>query len=343
MYRLGPPLIWTIVFCVFLPYWALGQQGDFHAPTTISKEATAALAEYSLKGRNKLLPKPNDIEAWKAVQANMEKDFESAVEAAATKYQPQIIKRKMGGVSVLDVRPKGWKENKKVLVYTHGGAYTLFSATSTLGGVLPIANEAGLRVVTVDYTLAPHAKWDEITDQVISVIQALVKDGHPLANIAIYGDSAGGGLAAGAVLKMRDKGLGLPAAVVLWSPWSDITETGDTYSTLKNVDPLLSYSAALSNSADAYAAKKDQKNPYVSPVYGDYSKGFPPTLIQVGTKEIFLSNAVRLYQALDRAGIKVKLDPYEGMWHVFIAADSDLPESILARNKMKTFLESQLK
>ena len=156
--------------------------------------------------------------------------------------------------------------------------------------------------------------------------------------MAVYGESAGGGLAAGAVLKMRDQGLGMPAAVVLWSPWSDITETGDSYATLKEADPLLYYPGNLKHCADAYAAPADQKHPYVSPVYGDYSRGFPPTLIQAGTKEIFLSNAVRHYQALDIAGIPVKLDLYEGMWHIFQVFNHDLPESKMARKKVKAFL-----
>ncbi len=141
---------------------------------------------------------------------------------------------------------------------------------------------------------------------------------------------------------MRDKGLGMPAAVVLWSPWSDITETGDSYATLKHADPLLYYPDNLKNCADAYAAPADQKHPYVSPVYGDYTKGFPPTLIQAGTKEIFLSNAVRHYQALDQAGISVKLDLYEGMWHIFQVFNHDIPESKLARKKVRAFLDQNL-
>ena len=102
------------------------------------------------------------------------------------------------------------------------------------------ANATGLRVISVDYTVAPFSKWNQTTDQVISVIQALKDEqGYSLNDIAIYGDSAGGGLAAGSVLKMRDKGIGMPAAVVLWSPWTDVTQNGDTYFTLKASDPLL--------------------------------------------------------------------------------------------------------
>ena len=141
---------------------------------------------------------------------------------------------------------------------------------------------------------------------------------------------------------MRDEGMEIPAAVVLWSPWSDITETGDTYQTLKHAEPVYRYETALKPSADAYADPKDQKHPYVSPVYGDYSKGFPPTLIQGGTKEIFLSNFIRHYQALDTAGQIVKLDLYEGMFHVFQSVLYGAPESNIALAKVNAFLKEHL-
>jgi acetyl esterase/lipase len=167
-------------------------------------------------------------------------------------------------------------------------------------------------------------------------------EGHSLKELAIYGDSAGSGLAAGAVLQMRDLGLGMPAAVVLWSPWSDITPTGDSFQTLREADLVLHYDRHLKNSADAYVDPQNQKHPNVSPVYADYRPGFPPTLIQGGTQEIFLSNFVRHYRVLDQAGIPVLLDLYEGMWHVFQAFHPTLPESKLARRKMGQFLKKNM-
>jgi acetyl esterase/lipase len=316
--------------------------GDFAVPPTISAQARKALAQFSRAAATAPLPAPDDFEAWKEVQARIEKQRAEANSAVVKQYQPRIQERKLGGVPVLDIKPKGWKTSSNVLVYTHGGAYALYSAKSRLMSAVPMANDTGLRVVSVDYTLAPQAKWNEVTGQVVAVVRALLEEGRTLNNIAIYGESAGGGLAAGAVLKMRDKGLGMPAAVVLWSPWSDITETGDSYTTLKGADPLLYYPNNLQNCADAYAAPADQRHPYVSPVYGDYSSGFPPTLIQAGTKEIFLSNAVRHYQALDNAGIPVKLDIYEGMWHIFQVFNHDLPESKIARKKVRAFLRQHV-
>jgi monoterpene epsilon-lactone hydrolase len=313
--------------------------GNPDVTTTISKEAQHAAS--SIERIEGTFPKATDVEGWKKVWQESEQGQE--IEDSIVKsYGVTMKDSSLGGIPVIEIHPRNWQDNGKVLLYTHGGAYTLFSAKTTLTGAIPVADATGLRVISIDYTNPPNAKWQQVTSEVVTVIKALLTEDYNIKNIAIFGDSAGGGLAASSVLKARDEGVGLIGAVVLWSPWSDITETGDTYASLKDDDPLLVYAGVLKNSADAYADPKDQKHPYVSPVYGDYSEGFPPTLIQVGTREIFLSNSVRHYQALDQAGITVKLDPYEGMWHVFQAFHWQLPESELARKKMAMFLREHL-
>jgi len=289
------------------------------------------------------MPGPNDLEGWKKVFDANEKRVMPQSEAVVKQLDVKVISKELGGVPVLEITPKGWVNNGKVLIYTHGGAYTLFSAHSTMGSAALTADVTGLRVISVDFTNPPRARWQEVTDQVVRVFKALNKQGLAMKDLAIYGDSAGGGLAAAAVLKLRDAGLGMPAAVVLWSPWTDITETGDTYVTLKAAEPTYLYDIVLGPSADAYADPKDQKNPYVSPVYGDFAKGFPPTLIQGGTREIFVSNFVRFYQALDTADQTVKLDIYEGMPHVFQVKAPGSPESVTALKKMDVFLTQYLK
>jgi acetyl esterase/lipase len=313
-----------------------------YVPDTVSVEFQEHLKKLPDPALRPRFPAPDDLDGWKRFHQTREKDSEPRVERALKEYEPTLTERKLGGVPVLDIKPKGWSDSRKVLVYLHGGAYTMASARSSMVKSAPAAAATGYRVISVDYTVAPRAKWQQITDEVVSVVQALVKEGHALKDIGMFGDSAGGGLAPGVVLKMRDQKLGMPAAVVLWSPWSDITETGDTYVTLKHAEPTYLYDTILKPAADAYADPKDQKHPYVSPVYGDCSKGFPPTLIQGGTKEIFLSNFVRQYQALDAAGQTVKLDLYEGMPHVFQGQLPGAPESKLALKKMRKFLWSHL-
>ena len=313
-------------------------------PDTISPRAQKILRQMD-GPLTPSLPGPNDIAGWQKIRGSivtprLNEIFKETNDIALKKYPSTSEHRTLGGVTVVEIRPIGWKDNGKILVYTHGGGYTTGGPDSSVCGW--VADETGMRIFSIGYTLAPESKWEQTTDQVIAVLLALQKEGHALKDMAIFGDSAGGGLAAGSVLKMRDKGLGMPSVVVLWSPWSDITETGDTYFTLKRADPILDYPRGLKGAADAYADPKDQKNPYVSPVYGDYSKGFPPTLVQGGTKDIFLSNFIRQYRAIDSAGGIAVLDIYEGMPHVFQAFIFDSPESQQSMTKMKKFLATYM-
>lgn len=262
-------------------------------PDTVSPEARKFLDSLTDPALLPEWPAPNDIAAWKRAHDAAEASSEPKVQAALKRYEPTVEKRKIGGVLVLDIKPKGWKPSNRVLVHLHGGAYTYYTAHSRLPSSATAAHGTGLRVISVDYTNAPVGKWQKVTDEVVAVIVGLTKEGHALKNIAVYGESAGGALAAGGVLKMRDLGHGMPGAIVLWSPWADITNRGDTAITLKTAEPTYLYDKQLGRAADAYADAKDQKHPYVSPLYGDYAKGFPPTLIQGGTREIFLSLSIR--------------------------------------------------
>jgi acetyl esterase/lipase len=312
-----------------------------YIPSTISKGAQEILKNLTMNVPTFVTPSPDDLEGWQKLNQQASSLFVQMSQPTVDSYQPNITTTKMRDINVLDIKSKDWKDNGKVLVYVHGGGYTLLGANSTLGNVVPVANSTGLRVISVDYTLAPFSKWDQTTDEVVSVIEALLDQGYSLDDIGMYGDSAGGGLVAGSVLKMRDEGIGMPAALVLWSPWTDVTGVGDTYFTLRNADPFLT-NDSLRKMADAYANPSDQTNPYVSPVYGNFSHEFPPTLIQGGTKETLLSDFIRLYQALDQAGILVKLDIYEGMPHVFQMFLHNTTESYIAISKTNDFLMEYL-
>ncbi len=319
------------------------QRPYVNVPDTISPEAQAflrTLPDPHLKPR---FPDPADLEGWRKLQAWAEADGNAKSAPLLTRYPHAVSELSLGGIPVLDVRPEPWNDSGRVLVYTHGGAHTMYSAKSMLGRAVVAASETGLRVLSIDYTLAPFAKYDQMSDEVVAAIQALLQQGQRLENMAIYGDSSGGGLAAAVTLKMRDRGLGMPAAAVLVSPWLDVTPSGDTESTLHDADPNQLWELHGQYAAAAFADPEDRKNPYASPVYGDFSAGFPPTLIQGGLKETLLSGFVRLYQKLDIAGIPVKLDLYEGMVHNFQDRLPEAPEAVLARKKMKEFLHQYLK
>jgi len=314
-----------------------------YIPTTISQKAQDMLKNLAKNASTLVTPNPDDIEGWQKLNQQISSMLMEMAQPIVDTYQPNIKTIKLGNVTALDIKPKDWRDNDKVLVYVHGGGHTLLGATSTLGLTVPVANSTGLRIISIDYSLAPLSKWNQTMNEVLSVIQTLITEqGYSIKDIAILGDSAGGGLAAGSVLKMRDEGIGIPAAIVLWSPWTDVTIKGDTYVTLENADPITSANLTLKNMADAYANPSDKEHPYVSPVYGNFSKGFSPTLIQGGTKDILLSDFVRLYQAIDQAGIPVKLDIYEGMPHDFQYVLLGTPESNMAISKTNEFLKEYL-
>lgn len=310
-------------------------------PATISPEAQKELKViYDAKAYTRIFPEADDLEGWRKTYADGEKGKVEVSEKAIADNKITVTETKIGGVPVLDIRPENWADNGKVVVYTHGGAYTMFSARSTLTSSAPMSRATGLRVISIDYTTAPFAKWKEIQDQVISVFKMLLDQGYTMKDIALYGDSAGGGLATSTVLNLRDRGMGMPAAVVLMSPWVDISDAGDTMQTLEYTDPLLHYDPLLKTSAIAYADGLDLTDPRVSGLYGDFSGGFSPSLITEGTKCIFLSTSVRLFQALEAAGQETKLDVYEGMWHVFQTSPS--PEREVSLTKIREFFYHHL-
>lgn len=311
---------------------------DYHLPTTISNEAQELLKKRKRTAKfNASFPSADaPLKDWIKLQKEVDSTILKGLNPIKKHYKALIDTITIGTIRAIDIKPKSYKKSDNVIVYVHGGAYVLLSADVTLASMLPLAEATGLRIIAIDYTLAPKANFKQITEEVINFYNGLLEQYNP-KNIAMYGDSAGGGLLAGSVLKMRDLGMPLPAVLVLWSPWTDIDQIGDTYSTLADNDPSLKYPNFLENAAKAYASKEEFKNPYVSPVYGDYSKAYPPTLIQVGGKEVFLSNAIRMYRALNDFDKEVKLDVYEGMWHVW-QGHYLLPESKKAVKNTKKFM-----
>jgi monoterpene epsilon-lactone hydrolase len=157
------------------------------------------------------LPPPDDLETWNQLSQQREINRTAGSKGVLDSYEANTTHARTGNANVIDIKPKNWIDTHKVLVYTHGGGYTQLSANSTLGGALAVANITGLRIISIDYTLAPFSKWNKTTDQVISVIRDLKdRQVYSVNNIAMFGDSAGGDITLGSVLKMRDAGIGMP-------------------------------------------------------------------------------------------------------------------------------------
>lgn len=161
--------------------------------------------------------------------------------------------------------------------------------------------------------------------------------------LGMTGISAGGTLILATVLKARDEGLPMPAAMAIITPATVLTGAGDSRATEEGLDPVLS-NANTAQSTQAYAGNADLKNPLISPLFADYTKGFPPAIIQAGTRDLLLSDCVRLYRVLKDAGVDVDLSVWEGMWHAFqVVPDISFPESKAAFAELARFFDEKLK
>ncbi len=255
---------------------------------------------------------------------------------------PRLEHWTAGGIPVLTVTPtqKGSAQaaDRAPLVYIHGGGFVGGSARANLL-TAALAAAAGGRVVhSIDYTLAPRANWRAIQDQVIEAWNAIIERSPHTPGL--FGDSAGGCIAASATLALREQGLTVPAALILLSPVVDLARGGDTNTTLAPYDYL--DARTLDPGLRAYATPDEWDQPLVSPIQADFSLGYPPTLLQVGTRETLLSDSVRLHRKLRAAGQASRLEVYEGMPHVFQPILAETPEGRAAWREMADFWAEHL-
>jgi acetyl esterase/lipase len=201
-----------------------------------------------------------------------------------------------------------------------------------------MARAAGHPIIAINYRKAPENPYPAAIEDAVRVYKQLVEDGYK--NIILSGDSAGGGLALATTMVLRDEGFKLPMALVLLSPWTDLTCSGDSVTRKKDRDALIS-PELLEVFAKKYAGKEDLKNPLISPLFGDFTN-FPPTLIQVGTEELLLDDATRLTKKMKASGVLVEMELWEGMMHVFQWMAGLMPEANDAIKKIGAFINRQI-
>lgn len=204
---------------------------------------------------------------------------------------------------------------KYVLLHCHGGGYSTGSSLYARTLTAKLAASTSMDVLCFDYRLAPEHPYPAATQDALKVWDYLMLLGYGARDVILTGDSAGGNLALSLTLRLKEQGRLLPRGLVLMSPWTDLTSTGKSFETKADVDPVLN-KEYIDRMIAAYAPGQDLKNPYISPLFGDF-EGFPPVYIQAGENEILLSDSIRLHQALVDANVSVKMDTYKGMWHVF--------------------------
>ena len=301
-------------------------------PSTVSNEA----AELIRTMRPAKEATPANQAEWQANWSAAEKSGESDAQEAGRRYPAEIEKITIAGAEHLLLTPSTLSRAnaERLVVYIHGGAHTMGSPESTLVLSLPAAHHLRTKVLAVRYPLAWQSPHPGSRDLVVAIYKELLESYAP-RRIAMFGDSAGGALLMSAVLKLRDDGAPMPAVLGLLSPWADITYTGDSQTLLRGADLLLDYDLILRASAELYATGQNKKEPSISPLYADFNRGFPPSYISSGTRDLFLSHCARLQRKLMDAGIENQLVVYEGMWHVF--QSFRVPEEMDAWRDMSTF------
>jgi monoterpene epsilon-lactone hydrolase len=206
----------------------------------------------------------------------------------------------------------------RAILFLHGGGYISGSIDSHRHMIAQAGREARARTLALGYRLAPEHPFPAALDDAIAGYRFLLSQGFAPETIAVAGESAGGGLAVATLVSLHDAGEPLPACAWLSSPWVDLTMTGASIRTKAAVDPLLS-EPYLAELAKAYLNGTDPLNPLASPLHADL-RGLPPMLIQVGSAEILLDDAVRLAGAAGAADVRVTLEVWPDMihaWHLF--------------------------
>jgi epsilon-lactone hydrolase len=261
--------------------------------------------------------------------------FEKMIAAAPVPADVVTTAGQLGGVPVVYVDIPGTTTDG-VILYFHGGFFAIGSAATSVGLASDLARKARMQVVTVDYRLAPEHPYPAAPHDAMAAYQGLLDSGQDVAQVALAGESAGANLALVTLAAVGRAGLPQPTSVVLMSPWADLAGTGDSIETKADVDPIITADAVRVRARD-YLGGADASDPAVSPVSASLA-GLPPLLIQAGSHEVLLDDAIRLATRAAYDDVAVTLDVVPGVPHVFQAFAAILDEGEAALTRAGAFL-----
>jgi phosphinothricin tripeptide acetyl hydrolase len=244
-----------------------------------------------------------------------------------------------GGVPAEWIRYEGAPADR-VIYYLHGGGYTMGSPATHQQMVAFMSRAAGVPVLSLDYRLAPEHPFPAAVEDGVAGYRWLIKQGVDPSKIVIAGDSAGGGLTAATLVALRDGGVPLPAAGVCISPWADLTGLSETYTTHAERDPMISI-PGIKAMASLYLSGRDAKTPLASPVFADLT-GLPPILIQVGSEEVLLGDALALDRKAKTCGVDSTLEVWPEMIHVWHFFSITLKEGRDAIDRIGEYVKNRI-
>jgi monoterpene epsilon-lactone hydrolase len=245
----------------------------------------------------------------------------------------------LGGVPTAEITIDG-VEPRHVVLYFHGGVYVLEDAFQVADLASQVGRRIGAKVISVDYRLAPEHPYPAAVDDALAAYEALLRGGTAASDIVFAGESAGGGLAVATLVNARDHGLPLPAAAFAMSPYADLTLAGETMETKREVDPLFSRELFQPRVTD-YTSGQDPALGLISPIFADLS-GLPPLIIQGGSHEVLLDDAIRLARQAATADVEVTLDITPQVPHAFQAYYAILDEAAAALDRAGQLLRAHL-
>jgi acetyl esterase/lipase len=245
----------------------------------------------------------------------------------------------LGAVPTAEITVNG-VEPRNVLLYFHGGVYVMSDAFLAADLASQVGRRTHAKVISVDYRLAPEHPYPAAVDDALAAYEALLHSGVATSDIAFAGESAGGGLAIATLVNARDHGVPLPAAAFVMSPYADLTLAGTTMKTKRSADPLLSPEALQARVTD-YTSGQDAALGLISPLFADLS-GLPPLIIQAGSHEVLLDDALRLAQQAATADVEVTLEITPRVPHVFQAYYPILDEAVAALDRAGQLLSGHL-
>jgi epsilon-lactone hydrolase len=261
-----------------------------------------------------------------------------AARTLSVPFGVRFSRSSMGGVTTETVQSKSnTAGSSNAVLFLHGGAFIIGSPASHRSITGRLAQHTGVNVFVPNYRLAPEYPFPAALEDVLACYRALLTRGYAPAQIAVAGDSAGGGLVLSLCLQLRKEGLAQPACAALISPWADLTLTR----LAPVADDALLRAAWLNQGAAAYLQGSSARGPLVSPLFADLA-GLPPTLIQVGVEEILRDDSQRLAEGMTQAGVCVVLREFPRMWHDFKLYAGVVPEATLAIDEMARFVGSKL-
>lgn len=264
-------------------------------------------------------------------ETDLDKARSSQEHVAKLSFTPKdltIEETEINGMYCEWIRPDRPHNKRRVILYCHGGGYTTGSCAYSHSITFKLSQATSMDLFCFNYRLAPENTYPAQLNDALAAWDYLMLLGYGAKDVILTGDSAGGNLALTLANRLKETGRILPGAIVLFSPWTDMTLSGKSYSSKKKLDPVLTREyISLCVSRYIFGSENIPKkynpedypsldSPQVSPLLGDHSN-FPPVYIQVGTNEILYSDSEQLYRKLLSQNVRVQFDAFKGMWHVF--------------------------